>query len=131
MQPWFEVLQVLFSIVVIAFGLLCALVYLRRPPAPQGSGGSENRDERPWRRVGAAICLVVSVMFVIGVYVVDTPDRPRAYAAFWVVIMALVLWLCGLAIKDLRFTQRKVSEWRAKKANLDGTSPTPAEDSRQ
>ena len=132
MHPWFETLQIVFSVLVILFGLICALIYLRRPAAPHGSAETESRDERPWRRVGAAICLLVSVMFVIGVYVVDTPDHPRAYAAFWVVIMGLVLWLCGLAIKDLRYTQQKVAQWRARRARLEGISPAsqaPAKDS--
>ena len=134
MQSAFSVLQVLFSLAVIGFGLLCALVYLRKPPARDGAAGSQNRDERPWRRVGAAICLLVSVMFVVGVYVVDTPDHPRAYAGFWVVIMGLVLWLCVLAIKDVRYTQQKLARLRrAKRANLKGmpnTPQLPAKDSR-
>lgn len=128
----FEILQILFSVVVLAFGAICATIYLRKPPAKDGPSKHRNRDERPWRRIGAAICLLVSVMFVVGVYTVDTPDHPRVYAAFWAVIMGLVLWLCGLAIKDLRYTNRKIAEWRAQRAKLEvpraGTD-VPAEDS--
>ena len=123
MQPSFEILQIVFSVLVIGFGLTCALIYLRKPRARGGSAaGEKDRDERPWRRIGAAICLLVSVMFVVGVYTEDTPDRPRAYAAFWVVIMALVLWLCGLALKDLRYTQKKIAQWRARKPSFKGAS---------
>lgn len=60
--------------------------------------------ERPWRRVASGIFLLVSVMFLFGVVLVDVPDHPRAYAAFWAILMGLVTWLLFLAAKDLRYT---------------------------
>ena len=50
-------------------------------------------------------------MFVLGVYLVDVPDRPRAYAAYWIIMMGLVVWLCGLAVRDMLYTRRLLREW--------------------
>ncbi len=67
-------------------------------------------------------------MFVLGVYVVDVPDYPRAYAAYWLVMMILVVWLCVLAIKDMLHTRRMIAEWRRMREGLgsSGTIPSAA-----
>lgn len=76
------------------------------------------RGNRPWRRVGAAICLVLAIMFVLGVYLVDIPQRPWAYAAFWLVMVVLVIWLCILAAKDILYTRQVIAKWRAERKTL-------------
>ncbi len=97
------VLKLAVSIIVLLMGLGCGWYYLR---------GAQTRDallgpfagQRPWRELGAAICVVVAVMFVLGVYLVDIPDHPRAYALYWTIILGLLLWLCALAVKDVKYT---------------------------
>jgi hypothetical protein len=116
--------KAVFSIVLITFGVLCAVLYWR-PPAPFSADPRfESFHDRPWRRVGAAICLIVSIMFVLGVYLVDIPDHPRVYAAFWVVILLLLFWACGLAIKDAWHTRRLLARWRReRRSELSATYP--------
>lgn len=99
-------LKAIFSVVLISFGVLCAALYWREPPRISSNPQFSSFYHRPWRRIGAAICLLVSVMFVLGVYIVDIPDNPKVYAAFWMVILALVFWACGLAIKDIGYTRK-------------------------
>jgi hypothetical protein len=106
------------SILILAGGLACAWVYLRKPPVPENPALRMLRGDRPWRRVGAAICLLLSVMFVLGVYLVDIPQRPRTYAAFWLVMMLLVVWLCMLAIKDMLYTRKMLAKWREARDSL-------------
>lgn len=124
-----------YAIVLIA-GLLCAWFYGRTPrllrpqskpesvddslrrgdASPRRSDDSLRRgNDRPWRILGAGICVVVAVMFVVGVAAVDIPQRPRAYAAYWLVILFLLLWLCCLAIKDVLYTRRLLGEWQRKR----------------
>jgi len=99
-------LKAIFSVVLISFGVLCAALYWHKPPRISSDPRLSSFYDRPWRRIGAVICLLVSVMFVLGVYLIDIPDRPKVYAAFWLVILALVFWACGLAIKDVWYTHK-------------------------
>lgn len=89
---------------VLLLGLGCGWYYLRGALAHDGALGGQ----RPWRRVGAGICVVVAVMFVLGVYLVDIPDHPRAYALYWTIILGLLMWLCALAFKDVKYTLRLI-----------------------
>lgn len=116
-------MKALFSVFLLSFAVACAWVYLRKPSIGPGDKRGTGDDDRPWRRVGAAICLLVSIMFVAGVYLVDIPDRPRIYAAFWVVIMGLVIWLCVLAVKDARYTRQMISRRRDRRKLSDGSLP--------
>ncbi len=111
-----------FSFLLIAFSAICAWCYLIKPRTGDASHDSARVDDRPWRRVGAAICLVVSVMFVLGVYLVDVPAHPRAYAAYWAILMGLTLWLCVLAVKDMLYTRRMIDRWRAGRRRTGPTS---------
>lgn len=104
-------LKLVLSLLILAVGMGCAGHYFlgsARRSIDAGIGAFDG--DRPWRRVGAVLCLVIAVMFVVGAYLVDVPARPqaRAYAAYWLVLMVLVFWLCGLAIKDVRHTRRLV-----------------------
>ena len=113
-------LKLLICILILLGGLTCSWLYLRKPvmkplpeSLPEDSPLRMIRADRPWRRVGAAICLILSIMFVLGVYLVDIPEHPRTYAAFWLVMMLLVVWLCVLAIKDVLYTRQIIAKWRA------------------
>ncbi len=107
-------MQLIASILILLGGIACAWFYLGRPPVSpdETSRFATLVADRPWRRVGAAICLLLSIMFVVGLYAVDVPANPKAYAAFWLIIMLLVLWLCVLAVKDVLHTRRLINEWR-------------------
>ena len=115
-------LKVLFSVCLLLFGLVYAWLYLRKPKPPSDIRGAATPDDRPWRRVGAAICLLVSIMFVLGVYLVDIPDHPRTYAAFWAVLMGLVVWLCFLGLRDVRHTRKVIRRRRAERQRGMSTS---------
>jgi len=119
-------LKFLISALILASGCACAWRYLRS--AEGGGQASPLRGHRPWRRVGAGICLVLAIMFVLGANLIDIPDRPRVYGAFWLVMLGLLLWLCGLALKDLHYTRRLLAEARARHAaaGASGTGPAPA-----
>jgi hypothetical protein len=111
-------LKLLLSILVLAIAAACAWFYLRPPvggTVPEDSPLRIIRGHRPWRRLGAAICLLVAVMYVLGVYLVDIPRHPRAYAAFWLVLMLLVIWLCVLALRDILYTRQAIAKWRARR----------------
>ena len=109
------ILKAIFCLLLVTFGVSCAFLYLRPPSITGVDSHSARFYERPWRRVGAAICLLVSVMFVLGVYLVDIPEHPKTYATFWLVIMVLVLWACGLAVKDVWYTHRMVKSRRSER----------------
>lgn len=118
-------MELAFTLGMIALAVACAWFSLGRAGASGGPHGSSDQDERPWRRVGAAICLLVSMMFALGLWLVDVPDHPRAYAAYWIIIMVLVMWLCGLAVKDVLFTRRKMHQWREQRLRLTRWSNPP------
>lgn len=105
--------KVVFCAVVLMLGLSCAWRFSRRPATIGGSHSHLLQVPRPWRLQGAVICLLLSVMFVLGVALVDIPDHPRAYAAYWLIILVLVVWLCVLAVRDLAFTRQLLIEARA------------------
>lgn len=98
-------------IAILVTGLVCGWVYLFRPLCR-----GEGEGERPWRRLGGGICVVLGVMFAVGVWLVDIPERPRPYAAFWLVMLVLVAWLCVLAVRDLAYTRRQQAARRAERA---------------
>ena len=109
----FAVLKLLFTTAVVLAGLAIGWLYLRKPPATKNPKARALIGDRPWRRVGGAICILLSVMFALGVYVVDVPDRPRVYAAYWTVMLGLVMWLMALAARDVMHTRKVVSEWHS------------------
>lgn len=106
-------------VVILATGLVCGWVYLVRP-LWDGAGG----DDRPWRRLGGGICVLLGVMFVFGVYLVDIPEKPRPYAAYWLVMLGLVVWLCVLALRDIAYTKRQYAARRTDRAKRMGLEST-------
>lgn len=118
--------KLLFSIVLLVVGGAFAWRYLT-PWTGDAACHSRIGGDRPWRRLGAGILVVISVMFVAGVYIVDIPDRPRPYAAYWAVILGMVLWLCVLAVRDVMYTHRILSDFRSGRADLRGL-PRPGAD---
>ena len=104
--------KLLISIILLATAAILAWVYLRKAP-PAADSRYPFAGQRPWRKLGAAICLLISVMFVLGIYVVDIPDRPIPYATYWLIMLGLVIWLFVLAVRDIMYTRQLVRRWRA------------------
>ncbi len=100
-------MQVVFCVSLLAVGLILARLYLWPRGCPNAI-----IEERPWRRLGAGICLILSVMFTAGVYVLGDHRSPKVYAWYWSVIMLLVLWLLVLAVRDMSYTRRVLLERR-------------------
>ena len=96
-------------------GLLVSIGYLlragrrRHGSGPNGVAADPNPflvQDRPWRRLGAAICGLVSVMFFVGVNFLDSKREPVTYLVFWIVVFLLIVWLCLLVGIDILRTQR-------------------------
>lgn len=96
-------------------GLLVSIGYLlraRRGRADHGYRriGAESNpfliQDRPWRRLGAAICGLVSVMFFVGVNFLDSNREPVTFVVYWIVELLLIVWLCLLVGIDIVRTQR-------------------------
>ncbi len=64
------------------------------------------RNERPWRRLGAALVALVAVAFFAGANFLKADQAPRVYLAFWCVVLVLIVWMCVLALVDARYTIR-------------------------
>jgi len=102
---------------VLASAAAIAWYYLRRTKDLHAASDPPlfSREARPWRRLGAAICVVLAIMFVAGITLIDRPARPGMFIAFWLLILGLICWLCVLAIKDLLHTRKMVADWRARR----------------
>ena len=98
--------------VVMMIGVLIGWLYLWKPVPVCSSMGSS----RPWRRLGAAICVVTAVMFVAGISLLDERSSPRLGLIYWGVISIMVLWVCLLAMKDMRYTYRVITQRRAEQS---------------
>jgi uncharacterized membrane protein len=88
-----------------------------RPRSDHSSGAHRRavRDlsgDRPWRKLGAVIMLLLAVMFVLGIYVLDEHRGVWFYALYWLIMMMLVLWLCVLAVRDVVYTRQLIIRWR-------------------
>jgi len=105
------VLKFLVSIALLSTAGVLAWVYLRGPTHVHPDA-YPLRGHRPWRKMGAALCLLIAVMFVLGIYVVDIPDRPVPYAMYWIIMLGLVVWLFVLAVHDIMHTRKLVRQWR-------------------
>lgn len=114
------VLELVVSIVVLAGGVGMALLYLRGPKAQQAAGRTAIGGYRPWRRLGAAICLLISIMFVAGLYALNRDTPGKVFFAYWLILALLLMWLCALAVKDMAYTRKVLAAYRAGKIKLSG-----------
>jgi len=64
----------------------------------------EQRRRR--RTLGMTIMALISVAFFLGANFINPQVRPRAALAFWLVLLILLVWLCGLALVDLADLRR-------------------------
>ncbi len=89
---------------VAALGLGYGVWYLVR--SLRASGPAAATGQRPWRRLGAALCGLLAITFFIGVNFVDPSRAPAAYLLLWILVLLGILWLCGLAMVDILYTRR-------------------------
>ncbi len=101
--------KLLFSVIILLVGVVGVAMYTLRPMFERQGTTLADDSSKPWRPLGAAIGGLIAVMFVLGIYVVDIPDHPRTYAAYWAVMLLLQFWLCLLALKDVRYTRRQLA----------------------
>jgi len=113
-------LKLTVCIILLFGGLACGWIYLLRPLQLRRPGLVPPADDRPWRRVGAGICVVLGVMFPMGVYLLEDHPPPKVYASYWSVMMVLVLWLCALALRDVVHTRKVMRTRRRRSAAEDG-----------
>ncbi len=99
-----------------------AFVYMRKPSSTDDPVRLLVLGDRPWRRVGAAICVVLSVMFVLGINFPRPVENKIAFLVFWMLILFLLLWLCVLVIKDLLYTRKRLMELKDKLRELNVAS---------
>lgn len=125
------VLKTAISVLILVVGLGCAWWSLNAPKRFALAERSALGGNRPWRRLGAVLCVLLSIMFVVGAHAIDVPDRWRSYAAFWILMLILLLWLCGLALRDLWHTRRLLADHRSGVSLFaDSHAPASSEQSR-
>jgi hypothetical protein len=64
------------------------------------------RRRRKRRRMGAAIIVLTSAAFFPGVNYLSPRPSPGGYLLYWLAILALMVWLCGLGLADVLATRR-------------------------
>lgn len=99
-------MKLLLCLLILASGITVGLTYFRSAAAKKKGAPSSIGGHRPWRKLGAAICLVLAVMFVGGVYLMEPENSPKVFLAYWAIMLVLVVWLFALAFKDLLHTRR-------------------------
>ncbi len=107
------ILKTAISVLILVVGLSCAWWSFIVPDRCVSTARRAIGSNRPGRRLGAVICLLLSIMFVVGAHGIDVPDHWRSYAAFWILMLILLLWLCGLALRDLWHTRRLLADHRS------------------
>lgn len=114
-------LKLLYSVLLFATGLACGWFFLIRPTIRRQPDGTALPDDRPWRRVGAGVCLVLGIVFPLGIYRQDSFRSPHVFLAFWAIIIVLVFWLFVLAMRDLAHTRHLLQSRRSgRKRGRDG-----------
>ena len=66
------------------------------------------------RNFGMVIVVVVSTATVVGINALDPLTGPRQFGYYWLIVLLMVMWLCGLALADIRQTLRVHRQWRAR-----------------
>jgi hypothetical protein len=101
------------SAVVSGAGLILALGYLcicalgkdqRHKGLYDASGWAAHRRRR---YTATTLVAAISVAFFVGVNFLDETASPLFFVGFWLGVIVLLVWLCTLALADLRQTRRE------------------------
>ena len=90
----------------LGFGVSVWYVWASSPTAEPDGEAPPAAQERPWRRRGAIVCAVTSVLFYVGMHFVDPSRWPKTFLGIWIVVLLLAFWLCLLAVADMLHTRR-------------------------
>ena len=63
-----------------------------------------------------AITAVVSMATFLGVNYLEPLRAPAQFVYYWMVVLLLVLWICVLALSDVRQTVRVHRRWRRQRS---------------
>ncbi len=66
------------------------------------------------RSFGMVIVVVVSTATFVGINFLDPLSGPRQFGYYWLIVLLMVMWLCGLALADIRQTLRVHRRWRVR-----------------
>ncbi len=111
------------SALILGLGLSIAGVYLllRRSLAATEPGWWDRLDTPEGVRIrahrrsfGMVIVTVVSTATFAGINFLDPLSGPRQFGCYWLIVLLMVMWLCGLALADIRQTLRVHRQWRVR-----------------
>ncbi len=116
-------IEFVFSALILGLGLSIAVAYVlvRRSSAATEPGwwdrfdtpeGVQIRMRR--RSFGMVIVVVVSTATFVGINFLDPLSGPRQFGYYWLIVLLMVMWLCGLALADIRQTILVHRRWRVK-----------------
>ena len=116
-------IEFVFSAVILGLGLSIAGIYLlvRRSSATTEPGWWDRLDTPEGVRIrahrrsfGMVIVVVVSTATFVGINFLDPLSGPRQFGYYWLIVLLMVMWLCGLALADIRQTLCVHRRWRVR-----------------
>ncbi len=115
--------EFVFSAGILGLGLSIAAAYmLLRSSSATAEPGWWDRLDTPEgvrirvhrRSFGMVIVSVVSTATFVGINFLDPLSGPRQFGYYWLIVLLMVMWLCGLALADIRQTLRVHRRWRVR-----------------
>ncbi len=119
-------IEFVFSAGILGLGLSIAVVYVlvRRSAAATEPDWWDRLDTpegvqiRAHRRsFGMVIVVVVSMATFVGINSLDPISGPRQFGYYWLIVLFMVMWLCGLALADIHQTLLVRRRWRARRSD--------------
>ncbi len=116
-------IEFVFSALILGLGLSIAVAYVlvRRSSAKTAPGWWDRLDTPEGVRIrahrrsfGMVIVVVVSTATFVGINFLDPLSGPRQFGYYWLIVLFMVMWLCGLALADIRQTLVVRRRWRAR-----------------
>ncbi len=116
-------IEFVFSALILGLGLSIAVAYVlvRRSSAATEPVWWDRLDTPEGVRIrahrgsfGMVIVVVVSMATFVGINSLDPISGPRQFGYYWLIVLFLVMWLCGLALADIRQTLLVHRRWRAR-----------------
>ena len=116
-------IEFVFSAGILGLGLSIAVAYVlvRRSSGATEPGWWDRLDTPEGVRIrarrrsfGMVMVVVVSTATFLGINVLDPISGPRQFGYYWLIVLFMVMWLCGLALADIRQTLCVRRRWRAR-----------------